>query len=325
MATKYTDRLLSERSSLLLMTLGIAIVLLIGGFFLLGGEAGNNDGLSADKFAHFGEAIGGVVGSIWALAGVILFYIALREQRRFFEEQRKDFKTNRESLQKQTAALELQTQEFQNQRQELELTRNVFEEQSRLLEIQQFEGTFFNMLSLFQDLIDSTHGDVRTPEGNRIAKDIKGRDFFDKCITQMKKEYNAACEKREEDAAEGSPDFLEKEKTFTIHVYENFFDRHQSTIGHFLRSFYNIVKFIMRSDLSEHDRQVYLSIVMAHMSNDEIGLIFYNSMSKFGRTRKGETKLYDWCEEFGILENMYQSCLMAKMHKRFYPKTHFRF
>ncbi len=65
-----------------------------------------------------GEFFGGTVGSIWTLAGVILFYLALIYQRR----------------------------ELELQREELLETRQILDRQSQTIEIQQFENTFFQLL-----------------------------------------------------------------------------------------------------------------------------------------------------------------------------------
>lgn len=97
---------------------------------------------------QFGDFIGGIAGSFWALAGVIMFYVALHEQRQDFANNRKDSKTNRQIL-------EAQLKEFQLQQEELAETRKVFREQSQTQQIQRFETSFFNMLSAFSEMVKS--------------------------------------------------------------------------------------------------------------------------------------------------------------------------
>lgn len=70
------------------------------------------------SLSSIGEFFGGTVGTIWALAGVILFYLALIYQRR----------------------------ELELQREELLETRKILDRQSQTIEIQQFENTFFQLL-----------------------------------------------------------------------------------------------------------------------------------------------------------------------------------
>lgn len=65
--------------------------------------------INKEYFGYFGDFVSGIVGSLWALAGVILFYVALTEQRR-------DFQTNRKALENQIEALNLQSEEFKRQK-----------------------------------------------------------------------------------------------------------------------------------------------------------------------------------------------------------------
>jgi len=55
-----------------------------------------------DKTAQVGDFVGGVIGSIWALTGVLLFYSALRLQRKEFKLQRKELELTRKEM-KRTA------------------------------------------------------------------------------------------------------------------------------------------------------------------------------------------------------------------------------
>ncbi len=76
-------------------------------FFLWKSNFNIDNTIDHAKFGTFGDFVGGVLGSIWALAGVLLFYIALKDQK-------EDIRLNREALLKQIEALELQNNEFSN-------------------------------------------------------------------------------------------------------------------------------------------------------------------------------------------------------------------
>jgi hypothetical protein len=135
--------MLTEKTSKLLI--GIGIFLIIVGGIVFGWNAISFDlSQTADgnRIGLFGDFIGGIVGSIWALAGVILFYVALQSQKT-------DILINQQ-------ALKQQIKEFELQRVELAETRKVFELQSETLRIQQFESTFFNMINIQFDIVSST-------------------------------------------------------------------------------------------------------------------------------------------------------------------------
>ncbi|PTB88561.1 hypothetical protein C9994_17705, partial [Marivirga lumbricoides] len=101
--------------SYLLILIGIVLLLLFTYRYLKGN--------SFDNDAKFGDIIGGLIGSIWSLAGIFLFYLALTEQR-------KDIKINQDTLKSQIKSLDLQIEEYKLQRIELEETRKVLREQS---------------------------------------------------------------------------------------------------------------------------------------------------------------------------------------------------
>lgn len=109
--------MLNERFTKILIWLGILILVLSiilfawnSSLFLL------NDEADTSKLGQFGDLIGGLVGSIWAVAGVILFYLALREQRR-------DIQINQE-------ALSTQIEEFKGQKIEMAETRKEHKRQT---------------------------------------------------------------------------------------------------------------------------------------------------------------------------------------------------
>ncbi len=106
-----------------------------------------------ESLSTLGEFFGGTVGTIWALAGVILFYLALIYQRR----------------------------ELELQRDELLETRAILNHQSMTIEIQQFENTFFQLLDFH---IQASKRIASQPEGNGFEKMF---DELKKAIAAMKR------------------------------------------------------------------------------------------------------------------------------------------
>lgn len=95
----------------------------------------------SERVARYGDFIGGIVGSLWALGGMFLVYLGLKGQRIDIEQNRK--------------ALEAQIEEFKLQKLELAETRKIFEKQTKNLELQQFENSFFNLINLMRNQLDS--------------------------------------------------------------------------------------------------------------------------------------------------------------------------
>lgn len=163
-------KFLTEKFSIVLLVSGI-LFLFVGLTFFLWNDLNFSilSKVDSDKIGQFGDFVGGLIGSIWALAGVILFYVALTEQR-------KDFKNNRDVLITQTESLKQQIKEFKLQRLELSETRKVFE-------IQIFETSFFNLLKFHSDVKNSLNistTKIRTTDKvtNKETFEFRGNRFF---------------------------------------------------------------------------------------------------------------------------------------------------
>lgn len=68
---------------------GSTLAIIIGAaFFVFGGIIFLTQDSDLDKYGAFGEFFGGIIGSFWSLAGVLLFYAALKTQSKEFVIQR---------------------------------------------------------------------------------------------------------------------------------------------------------------------------------------------------------------------------------------------
>lgn len=138
-----------EKFSLSLISYGIIFFIIAIVFFFIGECKNINFGLiKADKFGQFGDIIGGVVGSIWALAGVMLFYAA-------FKKQIEALKDQKDATQAAVDSIKLQSQDLELQRVELQQTREVLKQQQQTIQIQQFENSFYNQINLLNSIIQN--------------------------------------------------------------------------------------------------------------------------------------------------------------------------
>ena len=101
----FSDRFFSDSTALITALISIAVLLLSLVVFLCLGSWGFSWVLDEQIVANYGDFVGGVVGTLLAFTAAILYYVALREQR-------KDVKNNQQSLSLQTKALEQQIEEF---------------------------------------------------------------------------------------------------------------------------------------------------------------------------------------------------------------------
>ncbi len=289
--------MLTEKNSKILLWIGI-LLFFGGSFIFMYKESFNlNTKIDSTKIAQFGDFIGGVIGSLWSLAGVILFYVALNEQR-------KDIKINREALNAQVSALNQQIQEFELQRVELSETREVFQEQNQTLKIQRFENTFFQLINLHHNLVEKLNfikvGDfsVKTTLEKRGVISEASKDLKEKIKKKNQIQINT-------DIGWVNKDNLPENKKIAVmrlkKAYTEFyFDDYKQILSHYFRNIYHIFKFIFTTDLiKEHKKQFYASILRAQLSSDELFLILYNSMCE----NLGYPNFLFLIKEYNIMDN----------------------
>lgn len=235
---------------------------------------------------------------------------------------------------------------YQSQRLELRATQ-------KALNQQKVDAAFFNMLSLLQDIISTmsfkvvgTDGHVEVIVGRPylryalnelLSKHLKGvtinmRPNLD---TGLFNPYLASLDiltgkdedrNSEEVRYEISTSYKELLNEVAL-KYEEFYLGHQQNLGHYFRYVYNILKYVSEpsNDIPEQDQHRYRAILQAQMSNDEMGLLFYNVLSTHGRARDGQYRFLGWLDDYGLLENMDAQSLTTLWHHWFFPKTMFKF
>ena len=195
----------------------------------------------------------------------------------------------------------MQKEELALQRDELLLTRKELSGQRKELAIQNttmihqnFENTFFRMLSLHNDIVK----EMDLAKGGKI---IKGRDVFKKLHEYLmsssigQKLYSSGL-------AEIDTNYME------------YYIGRQHEIGHYFRNLYNIVKFVHESPVQ--NKKLYTNIVRAQLSSYELFFLFYNCLSQMG-----SEKFKPLIEEYSLLKTLLENliCNLAT-HKRFYAE-----
>ncbi len=255
--------------------------------------------LDSKTASELGSFISGFVGVFWTAAGVILVYATFKKQR-------------------------------------------------ELNEKQQFEASFFSMLNTFNSIIDKFK--VKTKEQN----DSFGRDYFSVVLNEFKNDTtddlikflvgndeipeikkimdnfkNIDGGRSFEDEVLSSSFYRSKfkdnpSKQLTIATYEYIYQEHKNELGYYFRYLYNIFKYVIEENKTEQNTRKYLNIIQSQMSNDELGLLFYNALSKHAETKNGEKQFFEWLEKYDFLENIDCDSLMKREHHTYY-KTKFKF
>lgn len=117
-------KIFTEKASKNLIWIGVALILIGAVSFVIGEKIFDfGSEIKSDKIGQLGDYFGGVIGSLWALAGVILFYVALKRQTEALKDQQKATKATVDALDVQKTELELQRKELKYTREEFKINR----------------------------------------------------------------------------------------------------------------------------------------------------------------------------------------------------------
>lgn len=238
-----------------------------------------------NKFALFGDSFGSVNAliSAFAFAGVIV-------------------------------AIVIQRNELRLQRKDLELQRNEFKTQNETLQLQRFENTFFNMLSLQQEIVNNLYyketikesvvEDAPDPANGRILKEviidkvIQGRELFRFAFDEVWHHFKL------ENGNDKKVSGIKRYLYFNgLESYDNCYT--PSYFDHYFRHLYTIIKFIDKSDfLKFEEKYKYTTMVRATLSRYELIWLYYNCLSDVGRQ-----KFKKLIETYSLLKNMREDLL----------------
>ncbi|MBI5325733.1 MAG: putative phage abortive infection protein [Ignavibacteriae bacterium] len=279
-----------EGFSISLIWIGIIVILLIFIVFSLDIFVFNWISDAQDnKLGSLGQLLEGSVGTLWALAGVILYYEALRFQRMELKSQRHELELNRQEVIEQTQQLRAQNQ---------------------TLFIQTFENTFFQLVTLHNDIVNNIaieHYDVVSNTERKIA----GRQ----CFFQFYNDFKYIFSNHIEIVGGTFPEKDDIQGTLN-EAFLNFFNSHQEILGHYLRNVHNIIKYIDASDVK--NKWFYTNLFHDHLSNYELCILLYYCISDIG------IKLKPLAEKYSLLENIPVDEILDMRHREYLNSTAFR-
>lgn len=196
----------------------------------------------------------------------------------------------------QRKELSLQRKELEQTRIELENQKKEFQIQNQTLKRQQFENTFFNMLSLHEDIIKS----IEFLSYSGVS--CTGRKSFKAKYTWVNSEYITLKTKLSN---------TNNEKDIAICYMK---DKELSIFEHYFRHLYTIVKLVDRNqNLNLEDKKEYIHILSSGMSNYELILLFYYVLARN----------YDFkclIEKYNMFKDINRNLLAKETHYSLYNK-----
>ena len=196
----------------------------------------------------------------------------------------------------------LQRKELGYQRKELRETRAEFVIQNKTLKNQRFENTFYNLVSLHNQIVnDIDYDKSKYMNKEKILVTVKGRDVF------RDRFYNF--------------NTLLTHSTDLNETYLKYYQERKTDFGHYFRNLYRIIKMIHETEFITYEeleldrtesidskkyklcnyieRYKYTCIVRAQLSDYELLFLFYNCISD-----NGVEKFKPLVEEYALLKNL---------------------
>ena len=196
----------------------------------------------------------------------------------------------------QKEELKLQREELAQTREELKGQREEFEEQNKTMKRQRFENTFFNMLSLQQEIVANISFDeVKTIfDFNAHTQDVQRTSYNGRALfREMYLNLNVSI-----DAKHYYQGFKSAIKSNNYNVYS--YISTTTRFDHYFRHLYHIYKFVDTSDLIEDsERYDYACIIRSQLSDYELVMMFYNCLSINGRD-----KFKPLIEKYSVFNNL---------------------
>ncbi|MFZ5579889.1 MAG: putative phage abortive infection protein [Pseudomonadota bacterium] len=209
------------------------------------------------RWGQTGDFFGGILNPVFGFLSVLALVLTLRQ--------------NQKALQQNQEALE-------DSRIELSRSADALAKQVDHLERQAFQVTYFELLKLLSEVVDS----------NVYVKKTRGRSAFSS--PPVSDEYNGRrlFGKLYRDLVYLISDGEKTRNTISRpkllrDLYITFHEENEAYLGHYFRLLYNIVDFVDGSDAL--DKKFYVNILRAQLSSSELLLLFYNVMSNMGREK----------------------------------------
>lgn len=232
-----------------------------------------------------GDFMSGTVASIWSLAGLFFIYVAFLGQK--------------QQLLNQQLEIMYSQLEVKYTRLELSGQKEEMMEQNNTLRLQKFENTFFQLLSLFNSIVNSL--DIRNRK--TLAVTTSGRDCFVIFYKRLSNYLDAIIDSE----GTGMKELRNASIIETVEAYDKLYSEDKSDMSHYFRTIYHIIKFIDASDIE--NKKQYISIARAQLSSYEQILIFYNCLHE-----NGSEKFKPLIEKYALFKNIDGSLVINQEH-----------
>lgn len=187
------------------------------------------------------------------------------------------------------------------QKKELELQRVAITGEKEAFQKQNFESSFFQLLTIHNDIVNSM--EMRRDE-------TSGRACLSSLFRNLPSRYNTAKARAQNDTSKTELDILND-------AFEPLFSENRSHVDHYFRHLHHIVKFVgAQMDFPKElkDKKRYTDFIHAQLTSDELGLLFCYGLSKRG------TEFGILVKEYDFFEDVPSEVLIDEEHRNLYAE-----
>ena len=188
------------------------------------------------------------------------------------------------TLRMQQKQLEMQGEELQNSIEEMQETRKVMIEQGETMTLQRFESTFFNMVSLHNEITKSL-----SFEDNKISVTRHGIETF-RVLLDIARDRHKTLHGTKQTHVE------KLQSTYGV-IYH---DVGEYRFGQYFRNLYALVKFVDEAAIKEEDKERYIEIIKAQLSTYESTVLLYHCFCVWGYGYK----LLPLAQKYDLIANL---------------------
>lgn len=172
----------------------------------------------------------------------------------------------------------------------LALQRKELESSRQVLEKQQFETTFFNLINLYQETLLQV--EYETPSlivgGSKIKK---AKEYFEYQKNTLSENHSTV-------------NSVIKDHKNAIEEYTSFYIANKHVIAHYFRTIYRVFKFVYETNSKVINKMSYAKIIRAQLTEGELFLLNYNLYTEYGKNWKKLDKEFNILKHLPLLEKM---------------------
>ena len=208
----------------------------------------------------------------------------------------------------------LQQAELSEARKEFKKSANALELQNKSIKRQSFESTFFQMLTLYNTIVDNLEFIDERFNGmpKRVQEVSKGKQSLEMFNNKIVQRYDNVSQNRGYEDIHDIGHIQE--------AYQLFWKVYGRNLSHYFRYLYNIIRFVKESEYCEES---YLRLVRAQFTDQELFLLFYNCLTPQGENFKIMLEELGAKNGFAFFNNLSAKQLINSSHYNLMDKSVF--